>query len=306
MIPLIAFLSASAGVVLLLGLTPEQVTWDVMRLICPKRTLRDRVQKKRANRLTLELMRIQEAMKAAGRDRLFAMLCFASVLSLLAGVVFSIWIGNFFLLPIMAVALAAVPFLYAKHIVNYYNRHIAEEIETAMSMITTAYVRTQDLIASVEENIPYLRPPVKKIFQDFLIEANAIRADVRQAIRNLKGKIENQVFREWCDGLLQCQEDRALIDMLLPIVNKLTDLRIVANEMKTALMEPRKEYWTMAAFLVGNVPLLWFMSKEWYQILMGTLPGQAVLAVCGVTLLITAGLMFQYTRPIQYRQGGAS
>ncbi len=306
MLPFIVSLVIAVGVVFLFGLTPERVARDMMGMICPKRTLRNKVQiqqgKKQTGKLALEAMRIQEAMRTTGKEKQFMAVCAASVVCLLAGTAISVIIGNLFLLPVLAIALAAIPFLYAKRTVSYYTKHIEDEMETALSVITTAYVRNQDIIVSIEENITYLRPPVQGIFQEFLVEAKAIRADVKQAIRVLKGKIDNTVFQEWCDALVQCQEDRTLIDTLQPVVNKLTDLRIVKNEMKTVLMEPRKEYWTMAAFLIGNIPLLRFMNEDWYQILMGTLPGQIVLAVCGGSLFITAALMLQYTRPLQYRQ----
>ena len=45
--------------------------------------------------------------------------------------------------------------------------------------------------------------------------------------------VDNEIFWEWCDTLIQCQDDRTLKDTLLPIVAKLTDVRIVNSELKT-------------------------------------------------------------------------
>ena len=36
---------------------------------------------------------------------------------------------------------------------------IAAELETALSIITTAYLRNEDILTAVEENLPYLNPP---------------------------------------------------------------------------------------------------------------------------------------------------
>ena len=41
---LIGFLLISAGIVILLGITPEVVTDDVMKFISPKQTLRDKAE----------------------------------------------------------------------------------------------------------------------------------------------------------------------------------------------------------------------------------------------------------------------
>ncbi|HCA28382.1 MAG TPA: hypothetical protein DEP23_01765 [Ruminococcaceae bacterium] len=85
-------------------------------------------------------------------------------------------------------------------------------------------------------------------------------------------------------------------------MNKLTDVRIVNNELKTIIYEPRKEYFTMLAMLIGNIPLLYLLNQSWYLTLMTTTPGQIVLALSGATVLITALLLMKYTKPIEYRR----
>lgn len=37
------------------------------------------------------------------------------------------------------------------------------ELETALSVITTAYLRTEDIVTAVKENTAYLNPPVSSI-----------------------------------------------------------------------------------------------------------------------------------------------
>lgn len=133
-------------------------------------------------------------------------------------------------------------------------------------------------------------------------EATAINADLKKALRRLKDKADNGIWGEWVDTLIKCQDDRTLNDTLLPVVAKLTDVRIVNNELQTLLAEPRKEYIMMAAMVVGNIPLLYLLNKDWYATLMFSLPGKIILAVCGVVILITALLMAKYTKPIVYRR----
>ena len=100
---------------------------------------------------------------------------------------------------------------------------------------------------------------------------------------------------------IQCQDDRTLNDTLLPVVTKLTDVRIVNNELKTMLYEPRKEYFMMVALVIGNIPLLYMLNKSWYSTLMDTIPGKIVLALSGMVILVTA-MMMKYTRPIEYKR----
>ena len=58
---------------------------------------------------------------------------------------------------------------------NYgYKKHLNEELETAISIITSSYLRTEDLIRAVKENLPYINEPVKANFEVFVYEAELI------------------------------------------------------------------------------------------------------------------------------------
>lgn len=89
---------------------------------------------------------------------------------------------------------------------------------------------------------------------------------------------------------------------MLPIVAKLTDVRIVNNELKTVLSEVKKEYWMMVCLVIGNIPILYMLNKSWFEALMFSLPGKIVLAICGVVILVTAAFMMKYTKPIEYKR----
>ena len=303
---LICFLLITIGAVILLRLTPEKITNDLMRFVSPRQTLRDKVLtakgRKKSRKLTVELNRIKDALEQTGKGGQFAISCAASIVLMILGCIVAIMIDNAFLIPVFAIAFAIIPFAYAKRTVNYYDNHIKEELETALSIITTSYVRTDDIVTAVKENVQYLKPPVKDIFAGFVAENMMISADIKQSIRHLKEKVSNTIFDEWCDTLIACQDDRTLKDTLMPIVAKLTDVRIVNNEIKGMLVAARTEYWMMAAMVVGNIPLLFFLNKDWYAALMFTTLGKIVLAVCGLTIIITAILMFKFTKQVEYRK----
>ena len=303
---LIGFLLLCGAIVLLLGLTPESITDDLMKLISPKQTLRDKVLiakgKKKSRKLTVELNRIRDALEQTGKGGQFTIACAASILLMIIGCVVAIMIDNAFLIPVFAIAFALIPFAYAKRTVNFYDNHIKEELETALSIITTSYVRTDDIVTAVKENVQYLKPPVKDIFAGFVAENMMISSDVKQSIRHLKEKVSNSIFDEWCDTLIACQDDRTLKDTLMPIVAKLTDVRIVNNEIKGMLSAARTEYWMMAGMVVGNIPLLYLINKDWYAALMFTTLGKIVLAICGLTIVITAMFMFKFTKPAEYKK----
>ena len=303
---LICFLLLAVGAVLLLKLTPERITGDLIRFVSPKQTLRDKVLtrkgKKKSRKITVELRRIKDALEQTGKGNQFAVACAASLLLMIVGCVIAIMIDNPFLVPVFAIAFAMIPFIYAKRTVAYYDNHVKEELETALSIITTSYVRTDDIVSAVKENIQYLKPPVKDIFAGFVAENMMISSDVKQSIRHLKEKVNNSIFAEWCETLIACQDDRTLKDTLMPIVTKLTDVRIVNNEIKGMLSSARIEYYMMAGMVVGNIPLLYFLNKDWFNALMFTTLGKLILAICGLVIIVTAVLMLRFTKQIEYRK----
>ena len=303
---LICFLLLAVGAVLLLKLTPERITGDLMRFVSPKQTLRDKVLtrkgKKKSRKITVELRRIKDALEQTGKGNQFAVACAASLLLMIVGCVIAIMIDNPFLVPVFAIAFAMIPFIYAKRTVAYNDNHVKEELEIALSIITTSYVRTDDIVSAVKENIQYLKPPVKDIFAGFVAENMMISSDVKQSIRHLKEKVNNSIFAEWCETMVACQDDRTLKDTLMPIVTKLTDVRIVNNEIKGMLSSARIEYYMMTGMVVGNIPLLYFLNKDWFNALMFTTLGKLVLAICGLVIIVTAVLMLRFTKQIEYRK----
>ena len=303
---LLCFILLVAGTFLILELTPETVTDDIMHMVVPEQTLRDKVliaqKKKKSRKITKALLHMREALTATGKSNQFTVTCAASLMLMIAGCIAAVMINNFFMIPVFALAFACLPFLFARNTIAAYDKHIREEMETALSVVTTSYIRTDDIVTSVKENLTNLKPPIRDIFAGFVGDAMMVSSDTKAALRNLRDRIDNDIFAEWCDTLIACQDDRTLNDTLLPIVSKLTDVRIVNNELKTMLDAVRNEYLTMVLLVVGNIPLIYALNKDWFSSLMFTTPGKIVLAVCGMTILITAMFMLKFTKPIEYRR----
>ena len=294
------------SIVLLLDLTPERITSDLERIITPKQSLRNMAKiaqgKKKTHKLSKEFASIRETLETIGKGGQFSVVCTVSLCLMLAGAVLSLLIGNVFLVPVLTTFLAVAPFFYIKSSLLYYKKHVENEIETALSIISTAYTRSDNIVSAVSESISYIKPPVSHIFSSFVVETTSINSDIKEALRHLRERVDNQIYREWCDCLLQCQEDRTLKTSLMPIVNKLTDVRIVNNELNTMLSEPKKEYWLMVIMVISNIPLLYLLNKDWFDALMYTLPGKIVLAVCGAVIVVTSMFMAKYTKPLEYRR----
>lgn len=303
---IIASVFIIVGIALVMGLTPERVTDDLLHIIEPNDSMRDEAIAIRGNKkkhgLYKTLVKMKNALEITGKSKQFTLACFLSLVLFAGGAVLSIIIGNVFLLPVLAVTGALVPFFYTTSTLSYYEKHTKEELETTLSIITTSYIRSDDIVSAVKENLVYIKPPLRDVFRTFEIEATAVSANIKRALYNLREKVDNEIFREWCETLIQCQDDRTLKDTLLSVVAKLTDVRIVNSELKTMLSSARNEYWMMVLLVVGNIPLLYFLNKDWYHTLMFTTSGKAVLGVCGIVILITALFMMRFTKPIEYKR----
>lgn len=294
------------GIGILFGLTPERVTTDLLSVITPHDTLREQSislrENKKRHSIYEKLMKIKTALTVTGKAKQFSLICFLSVVLFVIGILLSVAIKNLFLLPTISIALALVPFIYTTNILSLYERTTKEELETTLSIISTSYIRNDDIVYAVQENIEYIKPPIKEVFKSFETEATLVSSDIKKALHHLKRKIDDEIFREWCDALIQCQDDRTLKDTLLPIVSKLTDVRVINNELKTMLQSAKNEYWMMVLLLISNIPILYMLNKDWFNTLVYETSGKAVLGICGVVILVTALFMIKFTKPVEYKR----
>ena len=302
----IACIGIITGAFLLFQIRLNDFTGNIFhRLLDAPKGIREEIleetKRRKKSYFRREIEEVQEILKTTDREELFPLLCTASLLLFAAGAAIAVMIGNVFLVPVLACGFLFLPFWYIRLTASHFKKDVSSELETALSIITTAYLRSEDILTSVEENLEYLNPPVKTVFADFVSRIRIIDPDLEAALEELKGKIENDVFREWVDALKSCLYDRSLKTTLTPIVAKLSDMRIVNAELEYLVFEPRKEFITMVVLAVGNIPLLYFLNQSWYDTLMHTIPGQIMLAVTGAIIFVSTACVIKLTKPIEYR-----
>ena len=302
----IACIGIITGAFLLFQIRLNDFTGNIFhRLLDAPKGIREEIleetKRRKKSYFRREIEEVQEILKTTDREELFPLLCTASLLLFAAGAAIAVMIGNVFLVPVLACGFLFLPFWYIRLTASHFKKDVSSELETALSIITTAYLRSEDILTSVEENLEYLNPPVKTVFADFVSRIRIIDPDLEAALEELKGKIENDVFMEWVDALKACLYDRSLKTTLTPIVAKLSDMRIVNAELEYLVFEPRKEFITMVVLAVGNIPLLYFLNQSWYDTLMHTIPGQIMLAVTGAIIFVSTACVIKLTKPIEYR-----
>ena len=235
-----------------------------------------------------ESVEIEQLLKSTGRENRFTMVKRISVLLFSLGAVVSLLLNNPFLIPILGAGFALAPVWYLRATASVYKKHLNEELETAISVVTTSYLRSGDLMKAVKENIPYLNPPVKGNFEAFITEAEMLNANMISAINSLKMKIPNRIFHEWWNTLTFT-------------VQKFSDMRIVQTELEAIINEPKREAFAMMFLVLCNIPLLYVLNQNWFETLIFTLPGKITLAICAAVILFSFTRIMQLSKPIEYK-----
>jgi len=302
-----SFCGFVTGTFILIGISPLQVVDSILAVFNNKHTsIKARVlavtQKKRVKGIRLLIKETKEILQATNKTGKFSILCMLSMGLFVGGTAFALAMSNILLVPVLAIGMALLPFWYVIFTANFYKKQLNSELETALSVITASYLRTESIISAVDENISYLNPPVVEVFKGFLNQTRLINSNIKLAIEVLKEKIDSDVFKEWCEALIACQDDKNLKSTLLPIVSKLSDMRIVASELEYLMYEPMKEFITMAILLAGNIPLLYFLNRSWFNTLMFHPAGKLILAITGMVMFVSLGGVIRLSKPVEYRR----
>lgn len=304
---LVACIGMIAGLFWVFRIRIDDFTTDIFSgILDSPKNIQDAIMEETHTRkvpyLKRELLEVQGILESTGREKQFPMLCTVAFALFAFGAAAAIMMGNFYMVPVLACGLLLIPFWYIKLTAHTYKKDISEELETALSIITTSYLRNEDILTAVEESVPYLNPPVQAVFQGFASRVRLIDPDIGRALRELKGRIHNDTFEEWCDALQECQIDRSLKTILTPVVAKLSDMRLVNAELEYMVYEPRKEFITMVVLVVANIPLLYFLNRDWYETLMTTQVGKMLLSITAAAIFFSAARVVRLTKPIEYRR----
>ncbi len=239
--------------------------------------------KKKENYIIEQIKKVSYILEVTNKKKqlplIFAIACICS----LAGISLCVAINNIYLMPILAIGLFLVPFLVMEIQMNLYKEELTLELETAMSIITTSYLRTENIIMSVKENLDFINPPLQQYFKDFLINTQ-INPNIEYSLKILQNSIENKIFKEWCEALISCQSNHTLKTVLNPIVAKLSDLQVVNNELDMLFSKPKNDFLTMVGMVVIGIPFLLLINKNWFIAILTTEIGKISLAV-GTTLI---------------------
>jgi len=302
-----AFAGMTIGLLLVFGMTPlELLEAGGKAFHREDQSIQGKIvavtSKKKKRGITKLMHEVTTILKATNKEKQLTVIILLSMTLMGVGAFISIAIDNLFLVPVLAIGFSLLPFWYVKFTATKWKKALNNELETALSIITSSYLRSESIITAIDENIEYINPPVYDVFKAFLTQTKLINSNIKIALENLKEKMDSAVFHEWVDAIIDCQEDKNIKSTLVPIVSKLSDMRMVSAELDYMLYEPVKEFISMVILLLGNVPLMYFLNRDWFETLMFTMMGKAVMAICGVVLFISIAGVVRLSKPVEYRR----
>lgn len=106
---------------------------------------------------------------------------------------------------------------------NKDRRELAENLESAMRIITHEYISTLDIQKAVENTVDIIDHD--KPFREFLVDCKLVSANMERNLRRLETKENNRFFSRWIDQLILVQSDRAQIVNLMPILDDMNDAK---------------------------------------------------------------------------------
>jgi len=202
---------------------------------------------------------------------------------------------------VLAVGFYFLPLWWTQFAQYRYDQALNEELETALSLITTSYTRNNDILTAVTENLANINEPVRAVFVAFANNLRYVDANAPAQIERIKSALDNPIWRQWCDTLILCQADHTLRDALIPIVNKFSDQKAQQEENATKMMLPLRRAMGMIALVLSVIPLLYILSREeWYANLVETAGGQLSLVITAIVVLATINAAIKLSKPIQY------
>lgn len=300
----IMFLLMVCAVLLLFDLSPSKMAMEIDHLKPNKKlTLKEMIsaarKPKKIRGIRALIFETKEVLRITGKSAQFTYVCIASGIAAIFGGLFAFNWGVYLLIPFLAAAGALLPFLFIIFSKGRLMKDMNLYLETSLSMVTSSYMRTGEITSAVRENLDHLPPPMDKIFREFL-EETMYSLNMIKCLEHLKAKVDNTIWREWVDGVINCQRDKALRGALVRVVEKFSEVRYITGELENLLYDPIKEFALLASLLLANIPFVYIVDKDWYGILIHSIPGQIILAAYLVVLLIGTIDVIRLSRPIEY------
>jgi tight adherence protein B len=216
------------------------------------------------------------------------------------GALIGLFMKNIIAIPVLAIGMFMIPLWKLKMYQSKYKKYIAMQLESCVSLITTAYMRNNNIINAVEENMTNISSLVRPYFEEFVAEYK-VDANMKNCIYSLQNKVTDNIFKEWCECLAKTYDNSDMKENLMSIANKYSSVRIVQDELDAETASSLVEYIIMLAVLVFSYPMIRFLNPLWFTYF-ATIPGKICVAYSMVVFLFSVKRLIDITTPVQFER----
>ena len=303
-IAIISFILIIFSIYNILNLNQNIIKKDILSLTKePNDTIIQKVKlanRKKEPKLIKAIKEIETALELTGKINKFTLICMLSIIGFIFGILLAYFMNNLLILPILSGLLGILPYIYVKYTVMTFNKQVDYELESALSVITSSYIRSRDIVGAVNENIENINYPVKNMFISFVLDVNKFGISPIIAIKKLRSSVKSPVFHEWCDSCIACQDDNSMAPSLQNIVAKMTDARIINIELDTITSRPRKEFFIVLILSYITIFSLKILNTEWYNVVFYTTLGKISFTIMTLIALINVWRVIKLSQPITF------
>lgn len=304
MIYFIIFLSLVVGLVLWMGYNAPKRS---RKVILPAKNAKEkRIQinaELALNWYEKLYLKTEVLLKKIGKDWNYMVkisaVCF--VLGIIAGVIL---FRDPFLSVVAGIAFVPLSYLYLFVRTMDARQQEIDELENTMSIITNAYMASNDILRAFQMYIDEKNRDVEERFRrvtpfdEFVSDVLLVNPNIERALVILSGKVANVHFKNWIKNLILCTKDRNLKFSLLPVLNKMNDQKALQMESNTAMIAGWRNYLLTVAVMFSIIPVLKIANQEWFLILTQTTVGKMLVVAMIIAALVTAAIVVRINKPI--------
>lgn len=265
-------------------------------------TYRENTGKIKTNFFKREFKAASSILQYQGKSEYFNKLKQQALILSAVGVLIGLVASNLLLGIFLAIGLGLIPIWKVRISEHKFKTFVADELESGLSMITTTYLRHNNFINAVKENIEYLNEPLKNVMERFITETEAVNPSVTSALIHIKPLIKNNIWTEWVNELIKCQTNHILKVNLIDIVNKLSDVKIMQSELNVIAYKKIAQFKMILLIDLLAIPVIYLMNKEWFYMFFNRLPGKISLVAVAALLIFCVVKVIRLSSPIEYKR----
>lgn len=214
------------------------------------------------------------------------------------GALCGIIIGNPLLAAVLMICGLLIPSFIVQGTAITFKKRANYESVTVMSIISATFMRTNDFVLAVEENISHINPPMNYIFRRFLKQVKLIDPDIKKGIDVIRPCVDSNIWREWCDTVKLCIDDPVKKKALESVIKEAEMYRSSQNELTAENQSPITAVIVMIALDIISVPVFSLIYRDWSDTMLHTPQGWFGISAIAAAMMYAIYRIIKISRPL--------